>query len=212
MYYIASQQVTLLLPWPNIQRYNGRVIEPANDITQLLNQLAGGNRAVVDALMPLVYDELHAIAQRQMRRERPGHTINTTALVHEAYLRLVDQREVSWQNRAHFLALAAQAMRRIMINYAQARLAEKRGGGEALVSFDDEMIAKEAKAEELIELDAALHRLQQLSDRQSQIVEMRFFGGLTHEEIAEALGISVPTVQRDWRMARAWLARELRRD
>ncbi len=176
----------------------------------MLRELAGGNRAVVDSLIPLIYNELRRIAERQMARERPDHTLNATALVHEAYLRLVDQREVDWQNRAHFFALAAQAMRRILINHAQRRIAEKRGGGAGFVTFNDEVMGTEARAQELVALDEALSRLKELDVRQSEVVEYRFFGGLTHEEIAEVLGVSVPTVQRDWRMARAWLSRELK--
>lgn len=180
-------------------------------ITVLLRELADGNRAVVDALIPLVYNELRRIADRQMARERPDHTLSATALVHEAYLKLVDQREVDWQNRAHFFAIAAGSMRRILINYAQRRMAEKRGGGAGFVTFNDEIMGTDARAEELIALDGALERLKDMGRRQADVVEYRFFGGLTHEEIAEVLGVSVPTVQRDWRMARAWLSRELQR-
>ena len=179
------------------------------DITQLLHQLSDGNANAVDALMPLVYEELHAMADRQMRRERANHTINSTALVHEAYLKLVDQNRVNWQNRAHFFAIAAQAMRRILINYAQSRLAQKRGGGQVLATFNEEEVIRESRAGEIVALDEALTRLAKLNERQSRIVEFRFFAGLTQEEIAEVLGVSVPTVRRDWRLARAWLAREL---
>ncbi len=180
------------------------------DITVLLRELADGNRTVVDALIPLIYNELRRIAERQMAHERPDHTLNATALVHEAYLKLVDQREVDWQNRAHFFAIAARAMRRILINHAQGRLAEKRGGGAGFVTFNDEVMGTDARAEELVALDNALMKLKELSERQAEVVEYRFFGGLSHEEIAEVLNISVPTVQRDWRMARAWLGRELK--
>ena len=183
--------------------------ESSHDVTQLLSQLAGGNRTVVDALMPLVYDELRRLAHLRLSHERSDHTLNTTALVHEAYLKLVNQQSVSWQNRAHFLGIAAQAMRRILINYAQSRVAEKRGGGQQIVEWNDDLAVQEGRAEELIALDAALEKLAALDERQSKIVEFRFFGGLTHDEIGEVLGMSVPTVQRSWRMARAWLAREL---
>lgn len=181
-----------------------------NDITQLLLDLSGGHRAAVDALMPLVYEKLHAMAQRQLRGERAGHTLNATALVHEAYLKLSDQRRVTWQNRAHFLAVAAQAMRRILINYAHSRLAEKRGGGQPLVTFNEQAGHREARAEELVALDEALSELATLNERQGKVVEYQFFGGLKHEEIAEVLGVSVPTVRRDWRLARAWLSRQLK--
>lgn len=179
------------------------------NVTELLGQLRGGNRTVVDSLMPLVYEQLHAMARGQLRRERPEHTLNATALVHEAYLKLVGQDRVDWQNRAHFFAIAAQAMRRILINHANRRLAAKRGAGEALVTFDEELVQGHQRAEELIQLDEALQRLAKLSERQSRVVEYRFFGGLKHREIAEVLGVSVGTVRLDWRMARAWLSREL---
>jgi RNA polymerase sigma factor (TIGR02999 family) len=179
-------------------------------VTELLIDLSGGNRGVVNALMPLVYEELHRIAERHLRGERSDHTLNATALVHEAYLKLVDQSRVTWQNRAHFYGVAAQAMRRILVNYAEAGKAQKRGGGAGLVTFNDEMMGKETRAEELIELDEALTRLKSLSDRQAAVVEYHFFGGLTHEEIAEVLGVSLPTVRRDWRLAKAWLTRELK--
>ena len=186
---------------------------PTEDITDLLAGLSGGNRDVVDAILPRVYDELQALAHGQLRRERRDHTLNTTALVHEAYLKLVKQDRVTWQNRAHFFAIASTAMRRILINYAHKRNAEKRGGGQVLATFEDGMGGgREANVEELLALDAALERLGALNERQSRVVEYRFFGGLTHEEIAEVLDVSVPTVGRDWRFARAWLSRELAED
>ena len=184
-------------------------MDSSNEITRLLGELSGGNRQVVDSLLPLVYDELKKIAGRQLKAERSDHTLNATALVHEAYLKLIDQQRVTWQNRAHFFAISARAMRRILINYAQARLAEKRGGGQIVATFDDELVPRETKVEELVELDRALSKLNELSERQCRVVECRFFGGLKHEEIAEVLGVSVPTVRREWRMARAWLSREL---
>jgi RNA polymerase sigma-70 factor (ECF subfamily) len=179
------------------------------DVTELLVELTGGNRDVVNALLPLVYNELHDMAERQLRRERPDHTLNATALVHEAYLKLVDQSRVSWQNRAHFLAVAAQAIRRILINYAQSRRAQKRGRDFVATTFNDELVPQETRAEQLIDLDHALTRLGELNRRQAAVVEYHFFGGLTQEEIAEVLGVSAPTVRRDWRLARAWLSREL---
>jgi RNA polymerase sigma factor (TIGR02999 family) len=183
---------------------------PDQDITRLLAELSGGNSEVVNALLPLIYSELHGMAENQLRRERRDHTLNATALVHEAYLKLVDQSRVTWQNRAHFLGVASQAMRRILINYAQQRKAQKRGGDMIATTFDDDLLPRETRAEQLIDLDEALNRLKELDARQAQVVEYRFFGGLTHEEIAEVLGISVPTVQRDWRVARAWLSKELK--
>lgn len=182
------------------------------EITQLLAQLSGGNRTVVDELMPRVYDEMLVLARRQLRGERAGHTLNTTALVHEAYLKLVRQDQVTWQNRAHFFSIAALAMRRILINYANKRMAEKRGGGEPLATFEEEQVARAMRAEELVALDEALDRLAAMNERQSTVVTLSFFGGLKHKEIAEVLDVSVPTVRRDWRLARAWLSRELKRD
>lgn len=183
-----------------------------NNITHLLEEITGGNRAVVDSLIPLVYDELHQVAHIQLRKERRNHTLNATALVHEAYFKLVDQTRVNWQNRAHFFAIASQAMRRILINYAQQRKVLKRGGGKSVITFIDENVKRETRPEELLALDEALERLKLISERQSRIIEYWFFVGLNHEEIAVVLGISVPTVRRDWRLARAWLSRELKRN
>jgi len=183
-----------------------------DDVTRLLGQLRGGNRTVVDSLMPMVYDHLYEVARRQLRRERAHHTLNATALVHEAYLKLVDQKQADWRNRAHFLAIAAQAMRRILINYANRRLAGKRGGGEAMVTFEEGLVAGPSRADEILDLHECLERLAGLSERQARVVEYRFFGGLTQEEIAEVLGVSVATVRLDWRTARAWLTRELKKE
>lgn len=180
-------------------------------ITALLDDLRRGDEAAADALLPLVYDELQALAARQLRRERSAHTLNPTALVHEAYLKLVDQRE-GWQSRAHFFGVAALAMRRVLVHYAERRAAQKRGGGVAAVTLVEDGVAREAPAEEIVALDEALGRLAAFAERPARVVEMRFFGGLTQDEIAEALGISVPTVQRDWQTARAWLGRELAAD
>lgn len=178
---------------------------PMNQITILLGQVAGGDKSAVDALLPLVYQELRKLAQHQLKRERSDHTLNATGLVHEAYLKLIDQKDAVWQNRAHFMAIAAQAMRRILIDYARRRLADKRGGNIAVVTYDEELHSREARAEEIIALDIALEQLHRRSERQAQIVEYQFFGGLTHEEISEVLGVSIPTVRRDWRIAKAWL-------
>ncbi len=180
------------------------------DVTVILRELSHGQTGAAERLFNLVYDNLKRQAQGQLRRERKDHTLNATALVHEAYLKLIDQRDVTWQNRAHFFAIAAQAMRRILINYAKARNAEKRGGGNAAVTLNEEVMPGIARAEELLDLDHALEKLAQLNERQAKVVECKFFGGLNHEEIAEVLKVSVPTVTRDWRFARAWLSRELR--
>jgi RNA polymerase sigma factor (TIGR02999 family) len=185
---------------------------PSGDVTAMLDALSGGNRTVVDAILPHVYDELRGLARRALRGERNGHTLNTTALVHEAYERLVRQERMTWQNRAHFLGIAALSMRRILLNYARDRLAEKRGGDAPVATFEDGMAPRSIQPAELIDLDAALHRLRGLNDRQARIVTYRFFGGLTQREIAEILGVSEPTVRRDWRLARAWLSRELNGD
>jgi RNA polymerase sigma factor (TIGR02999 family) len=178
------------------------------EITLLLRELSDGKN-VVDRIIPLVYKELKHIAQRHLNRERADHTLNTTALVHEAYLKLIDQNEVNWQNRAHFFAIAAQSMRRILINYAKSRMAQKRGGDRIAVTFDEQSIPEQNQAEELIALDEALGRLGDLDVRQARIVELRFFGGLTVDEISEMLKVSPITVHRDWRLARAWLKREI---
>ena len=160
--------------------------------------------------MPLVYEELRRIARRQRRGQPSGHTLNTTALVHESYLKLVKQPARSWEDRAHFLAAAAVAMRHILVSHARRRNAAKRGRGEALVTFDEALVEGSAlNSDEMLALDQALDRLDAASPRQRAVVECRVFGGLSHEEVAEALGVSVPTVRRDWRLARAFLAREL---
>jgi len=184
-----------------------------DQVTAMLAALGEGNESVMGTLMPLVYDELRRLARRQLRGQRAGHTLNTTALVHEAYLKLVNQDEATWESRAHFLSVAAMAMRQIMINYAHRRRAQKRGGGQALATFDEALMGGRVTcADEMIALDEALERLRAIHARQSQVVTYRFFGGLTHEEIAGVLGVSVPTVRRDWRIAKAWLNRELSQD
>ncbi len=182
--------------------------QPSN-VTQLLHAWTDGDRAVFDRLMPLVYDELRRLARRHLRRERPGHTLTTTALVHEAYLNLIDQNRVQWQNRAHFFGIAAQCMRRILLMHARKRSTAKRGGGQARLPLDDVVVISNERAEALLALDEALTRLEAVDARLAQIVEYRYFGGLTIEETAAVLGISKATVKRDFRTARAWLHREL---
>lgn len=181
-----------------------------DNTTQLLEALVDGDRAAMEKLWPIVYDELRRLAHRQLFSERPDHTFNTTDLVHEAYLKLVRLDRIRWQNKAHFFALASQAMRNILVNYAVKRSAQKRGGGQAPLPLDEALVMSEQRAEALLALDEALTRLQQLSERQHRVVECRFFGGLSIEETAEALDISPATVKRDWNIARAWLNRELR--
>ena len=181
------------------------------EITQLLVDWSGGDRAALNELMPLVYDELRRLAHHYMSRERPGHTIQTTALVNEAYLRLVDQKNVSWQNRAHFFGIAAQLMRRILIDYARKHRSAKRGGEVRLVSLDEAAVMTEERAAELTALDEALNNLASFDPQQSRIVELRFFGGLTIEETAEVMKLSVDMVKREWSTARGWLYREMKK-
>lgn len=181
------------------------------DVTELLSQYRAGNREALNAIMPIVYGELRAIAARYLRREREGHTLQPTALVHEAYVRLVDQREVEWQSRAHFYAVAAQLMRRLLVDHARGRNRHKRGGGVLVVPIEEHDVAGPAPDDglDLVALDDALGRLSTLSPQQARIVELRYFGGLSIEEAAEVLGVSTMTVKRRWAMARAWLHREL---
>jgi len=179
------------------------------EITRMLADWRAGRTDALDRLMPLVYDELRRLADRYLRRERPGHTLQATALVHEAYLQLVDQKNVEWQNRAHFIGVAAQLMRRILVEHARRHHAEKRGGGEPNVTLDEALEWSAGREVALVALDDALNALAALDPQQGRIVELRFFGGLTVDETAEALGVSPRTVDREWRMARAWLQREL---
>lgn len=179
------------------------------DITQLLGQLSAGDSGLVEKIYPLVYDHLHNEAHYQMRRERADHTLQTTALVHEAYLKLVDQKRADFHNRTHFLAIAALAMRRILISYARKHNAEKRGGKDQALTFKDGMAPYEARISEMLDLDNALQKLEAMDERQAKIVQYRFFGGLTYKEIAKVTGGTEDSVRYDWRVARAWLKREL---
>jgi len=179
------------------------------DVTKLLIDWNNGDEEALERLMPLVYDELHRLAESAMRRERNGHTLQPTVLVHEAFLKLVDQNRVEWRNRSHFIGVAAQLMRRVTIQYAERKRTAKRGGGVVVIPFDDTSAAVEVTATHLLDLNEALERLADLDERQARIVEMRFFGGLTGEEIATALDVSRSTIDREWRVARAWLQREL---
>ena len=183
---------------------------PQHEITRLLDSLSSGDRRVLDALLPLVYSELRRLARQQLSRERPGHTLDSVALVNEAYLKLVDQGDVRWQNRAHFFAISARAMRAILVDYARARNAAKRGGGEAAVPLDQvEELLSDEQAEHLEALDDALAELAGVNEEASRIVECLYFGGLTLGETAAALGLSVATVRRRWSFAKAWLGRAL---
>ena len=176
-----------------------------HEVTQLLLDWSNGNQAALDRLMPLVDRELHRLAHHYMRNEKPGHTLQTTALVNEAYLKLIDQRNVQWKNRAHFFALSAQLMRRILVDHARKRKYAKRGGDAQKISFAEVMAVSPERGADLIVLDDALEKLAAIDLRKSKVVEMRFFGGLSIEETAEALGVSPLTVKRDWKMAKAWL-------
>jgi len=184
---------------------------PGHELTALLSQASGGNVDALNRLFPFVYDELRRVANRQLRGEREGHTLNTTALVHEAYVRLAGQSRVEWQNRAHFYGVAAQAMRRILVNYAESRRAGKRGGGAAHVTLEEAgLTLTDREVDDVLAVHEALERLREFNERGAEIVAYRFFGGLTHEEIAEVLGTSEVTVRRSWSAARSWLRRELR--
>lgn len=180
-----------------------------SDVTRLLQGWRAGDRQARDRLMERVYGELHRLARGHLSRERPGHTLQATALVHEAYFRLVDQKRVEWQNRAHFFAIAATCMRRVLVSYARQRRAAKRGGDALTLTLDEGLAPAGQRDLDLLALDDALSALAEIDPRQSRIVELRYFAGLTIEETAEALGISPATVKLDWKLARAWLHREL---
>ena len=182
---------------------------PTEQTTQLLIDWSNGNREAAAGLMPLVYEELRRMARGYLQRERPDHTLQATGLVHEAYLRLVDQKTTNWRNRAHFFGVAAQMMRRILVDHAREHRAEKRGGEWNKVVFDEAVALAPSRSVGVIALDDALLELAKLNPQHSQIIELRFFGGLTVEEVAEVLGSSQRTVEREWRTARAWLRRQI---
>ncbi|MGA7414215.1 MAG: sigma-70 family RNA polymerase sigma factor [Bryobacteraceae bacterium] len=180
-----------------------------NEVTRLLKAWTAGDEHALEKLTPMVYGQLHRVAQRCMAGERPGHTLQTTALVNEVYLRLVDCAQVNWQDRAHFFAVSAQLMRRILIDFARSRGSRKRGGGLAQVSLDDAATVCSEPDPNLVELDDALKSLAEVDPRKSKVVELKFFGGLSTEETAEVLRVSPETVVRDWRLAKVWLLREM---
>jgi RNA polymerase sigma factor (TIGR02999 family) len=186
--------------------------QPQHEVTRILRDWSGGDRNAPERLMPFVYDELRRLARSFLARERGAHTLQPTALVHEAYVRLVDQRSVEWQNRAHFYGIAASMMRRVLIDHARAHATEKRGGAVVHLSLDDVQVSLEQRASDFLALDEALEKLAQFDERKCRIVEMRFFAGLKDEEIAEVLGVTTRTVLRDWKKARLWLYRELSLD
>ena len=180
-----------------------------HSVSLLLEQWNSGDRAALDQLMPLIYEELRKMARRYMRHQNPGHTLQTTALIHEAYLRMVKQPEKQFQNRAHFFGVAAQAMRHILVDYARARNTDKRGGGARPISLEEAALVTQERAAELVAFDDALKELERLSKRQSRVVELRYFGGLSVDETATVLEVSPDTVMRDWSMAKTWLHRAL---
>ena len=180
-----------------------------SQVTQLLVSWGNGNQQSLEALIPLVYDELRRQARRYLRRERPDHTLQSTALVHEAYVKLIDQRQATWHNRSQFFGVAAQLMRRILVDHARSRGAIKRGAGVTKLAIAEEVAALEMRNVDLISLDASLKQLEQMDPQQARIVELRFFSGLSIEDTADALGISTATVKRDWALAKAWLYREI---
>jgi RNA polymerase sigma factor (TIGR02999 family) len=179
------------------------------EITQVLQQIEGGDRNAVNKLLPLVYDEFKGLAAAYLRRERISHTLQPTALVHEAYLRLVDQTRVAWKGRAHFFAVGAQAMRRVLVDHARYHQRAKRGGGRHRITLAEELALSPTRDEDLLAVDEALEKLTKVDKRQAQIVELRFFGGLSVAEVAEVIGVSKRTVENDWTVVRAWLRREL---
>lgn len=179
-------------------------------VSQLLVAWGDGDQAALEELMPLVYDELRRLAHHYMSRERPGHTLQTSGLLNEACLRLVDQENIQWQDRAHFFGISARLMRQVLVDYARRRHYAKRGGDARQVSLDEAMIVSRERAADVVDLDEALNRLAEIDPRQSQIVELRFFGGLSIEETAEVLSVSEGTVMRDWTLAKAWLRRAIR--
>ena len=179
-------------------------------VTLILQELVEGDATRMNELIPIIYEELHRRAKRQLQGERAEHTLNPTALVHEAYLKLVETKDAHFHNRTHFFALASQAMRRILVDYARARQSQKRGGDHQKITLVDHQLVQELPSDDIVALDDSLGRLSSLNERQARVVEYWFFGGLTHEEIAVVLNISLPSVRRDWRLARAWLSRELK--
>ncbi len=181
-------------------------------LTQLLRASAAGDSDAFDQAFPAVYDSLRAVAHRRLLDERVDHTLSTTELVHETYLKLVDLKRIEYAGRAHFFAMAAQAMRNILVTHARRRNAAKRGGGQVDASLDDIVIVSDERSDDLVDLDEALRRLEQINERQHRVVEGRFFAGMTNEELAEVIGVSPATVKRDWNFARAWLNRELGTD
>jgi RNA polymerase sigma factor (TIGR02999 family) len=201
----------MLLKLGSFDVFQTQMSDHTTKITQLLHDAQAGNKTALDELLPLVYQELKRIAGKQLSFERPNHTLQATALVNEAYLVLVNQHSVDWRNRLHFFSIAAEAMRRILVNHAVSRKAQKRGDGVTMLALDDVLSFPQKQDIDLILLDEALNRLTEMDEQQAKIVEMKFFGGLTNEEIAEFLGVSESTVKREWASARAWLLTQIQR-
>ena len=201
-----------LLNFLRLNRAGGTLGRAPEDVTLLLNQLGDGDQNAATQLVPLVYKELRRMAAQCLRQERPGHTLQATALVHEAYIKLAGQRDAKWQNRAQFFAVASQLMRRILVDYARAQLRSKRGGKQQRVSLDDSLLVSSDRTDELLAVNECLARLEAMDARQGRIVELRYFGGLSVDETAEVLRISSKTVLREWNVAKAWLIRQTRKD
>jgi len=198
------------LNYGKIPRLLGGIMSSSpGEVTALLTQIHAGNKEAEERLIPLVYAELRRLAKHYLREERPDHTLQPTALVHEAYLRLTAMQQVDWQSRSHFFAISATVMRRILVDHARAQRAEKREGSREAVSLDESLLVSPSRSPDLVALDGALERLAKINPRRSSIVELRFFGGMSEEETAHVLGISARTVKRDWRVAKAWLYNEL---
>ena len=206
----SAQKISIFLQTAYNEAAN--VSEEQKQISVILKDWSGGNRASADVLLSLVYDELRKIAAQYLRKERSDHTLQPTALVHEAYLKLVDISDISWQDRAHFFAVSSNVMRQILVDYARARLADKRGGAAQRIALEDAISFSNEPDVDLIALDEALKQLAEFDEQQSRLVELRFFGGLTIEETAEVLGISPATVKREWTMAKAWLFRRMKNE
>ena len=185
---------------------------PAEEVTQLLQAWGSGDERALEKLVPVVYQELHRMARHYMAGERPNHTLQTTALIHEVYVRLVQSRHMSWQNRAHFFAICAQLMRRILVDFARSRRYQKRGGAAVRIPLEEALVVSQDPPADLVALDDALKALASVDERKSRVIELRFFGGLSVEEAAEVLSVSPETVMRDWRLAKVWLLRQLDRE
>jgi len=188
------------------------VDRPAEEVTQLLQAWGSGDEKALEKLVPVVYQELHRMARHYMAGERPNHTLQTTALIHEVYVRLVQSRHMSWQNRAHFFAICAQLMRRILVDFARSRRYQKRGGAAVRIPLEEALVVSQDPPADLVALDDALKALASVDERKSRVIELRFFGGLSVEEAAEVLSVSPETVMRDWRLAKVWLLRQLDRE